>query len=181
VLGERLQPPGHGRHGVGFVNSVALICREIRNPRPPALRPQLGRAADDGARFERVREPLPVISRGPLWLADDGEGSPSPSLLRFSADAQFVAGEAARRVSSPARDDQGEGRSGRRQRDGEHPIRSSRPLQLRHDSPANPHGRIYEPYAIIRFGNGEPASSGDGVQANSLNVRIARRGRRSGT
>jgi hypothetical protein len=49
-----------------FVNSVAVICREIRNPRPPAFRPQLGKAADDGVRVEPVRERLPVISRSPL-------------------------------------------------------------------------------------------------------------------
>jgi hypothetical protein len=57
----------------------------------------------------------------------------------------LVAGEVVRRVSSPARDDRGEGWSSRRQRDGEHPIHSSRLLELRHDSPANLHGRIYEP------------------------------------
>jgi thioredoxin reductase len=51
-----------GGEPVGFVNSVVADFQGNPEAVASGTRPQLGRAADRGERFERVRERLPMIS-----------------------------------------------------------------------------------------------------------------------
>jgi hypothetical protein len=74
-----------GAMPVGFVNSVVADFQGNPEPLSSGFRPQGCIGTDSEERFERLRERLPVISQS-LRVADDGEGSPFPSLLRFSAE-----------------------------------------------------------------------------------------------